>query len=65
LQLRHNQVDEGAWVELAELHRELDEAVAGAYGWPAGVAHDPIEAKARLADLFRQIREGLAYRPFG
>jgi hypothetical protein len=65
LTVLYNQVDEGAWVEVADLHRGLDEAVAGAYGWRAGVAHDPIEAKARLADLYRQIREGLDYRPFG
>ena len=65
LTVLYNQVDEGAWAEVADLHRALDEAVAGAYGWPAGVAHDPVEAKARLAELYRQIREGLDYRPFG
>lgn len=64
LTVLYNRVEEGAWTDLAGLHRQLDEAVARAYGWPAGVAHDPIEAKARLADLHRQIQEGSLYAPF-
>jgi hypothetical protein len=47
LTVLYNQVDEGAWAEVADLHRRLDEAVARAYGWPVSVAHDPVEAKAR------------------
>ncbi|HVX34353.1 MAG TPA: DNA methyltransferase [Solirubrobacterales bacterium] len=61
----YNQVEENAWAHIADMHRQLDEAVARAYGWPASVAHDPVEAKARLADLYRQISEGLDYAPFG
>jgi hypothetical protein len=64
LTVLYNQVDEGAWAEVADLHRQLDEAVARAYGWPTSIAHDPVEAKARLAKLYRQIREGLPYAPF-
>jgi hypothetical protein len=64
LTVLYNQVDEGAWSEIAELHGQLDEAVAGAYGWPVGVAHDPLEAKARLADLHGEITAGLPYEPF-
>ena len=64
LTVLYNQVDEGAWAEIADLHRQLDESVARAYGWPASVAHDPVDAKARLADLYREIREGLSYDPF-
>jgi hypothetical protein len=64
LTVLYNQVEEGAWADVADLHRQLDEAVARAYGWPASVAHDPVEAKARLADLYRQISEGLVYAPF-
>ncbi len=60
----YNQVDEGAWSELRDLHRLLDEAVARAYGWPAAVAHDPLEAKARLARLHVDIVEGAVYHPF-
>jgi len=64
LTVLYNQVEEGAWAGLADLHRQLDEAVARAYGWPASVAHDPIEAKARLADLYGQIGAGLSYESF-
>lgn len=62
----YNQVDEGAWTDLAALHRALDEAVAAAYGWPAPVAHDVAEANRRLLDLNRRIHTGeQEYRPFG
>jgi MmeI, DNA-methyltransferase domain/MmeI, N-terminal domain/MmeI, target recognition domain/MmeI, helicase spacer domain len=61
----YNQVDEGAWTEVADLHRALDEAVASAYGWEAAVVHDPLEAKARLAELHASIVSGAAYEPFG
>lgn len=64
LTVLYNRVEEGAWADLADLHRQLDEAAARAYGWPASVAHDSVETKARLADLHRKIREGLAYAPF-
>lgn len=64
LTVLYNRVDEGAWSELADLHRSLDEAVARAYGWPASVAHDSLDGKARLADLHSQIGAGLAYEPF-
>lgn len=64
LTVLYNQIEEGAWADLADLHRQLDEAVAQAYGWQASVAHDLVEVKARLADLYRQIRDGLRYAPF-
>lgn len=34
----YNQMDDGAWQDLARAHRELDGAVAKACGWPAKVA---------------------------
>jgi hypothetical protein len=62
----YNQVDDGAWSDLRELHRELDEAVALAYGWPASVAHDSEERNRRLLELNRAIAAGeVDYRPFG
>ena len=64
LTVLYNRVDEGAWTEIADLHRRLDEAVARAYGWPAAVAHDPLEAKARLARLHADIMRGAPYDPF-
>ncbi|MBA2460963.1 MAG: class I SAM-dependent DNA methyltransferase [Actinobacteria bacterium] len=62
----HNQMDDGAWKDLRDLHRELDEAVAAAYGWPKSVAHDPDESNRRLLDLNRAIAAGeVEYDPFG
>jgi hypothetical protein len=61
----YNQVDEGAWKDVRELHRKLDEAVAIAYGWPKEVAHDPEATNRRLLELNRAIGAGeLAYAPF-
>jgi hypothetical protein len=61
----YNQVDDGAWADLRDLHRELDEAVAVAYGWPRSVAHDPAEANRRLLELNRAIAAGeISYDPF-
>lgn len=61
----YNQVDDGAWTDLRDLHRALDEAVAGAYGWPASVAHDPAESNRRLLELNRDITANrVPYEPF-
>ncbi len=60
----YNQVDEGAWSEVSDLHRQLDEAVARAYGWKSAIAHDPLEIKAHLAELHASIFAGSSYGPF-
>lgn len=61
----YNEVDEGAYADLRELHRQLDEAVAAAYGWPASAAHDPQESNRRLLELNRAIAAGeVEYHPF-
>lgn len=60
----YNRVDEGAWSEVSDLHRQLDEAVARAYDWEPPVAHDPLEIKARLAELHASITGGQPYHPF-
>jgi hypothetical protein len=60
----YNQVDEGAWSDIADLHGQLDEAVACAYGWDRAVAHDPLEIKARLAKMHASIVGGAPYEPF-
>lgn len=61
----YNEMEKGAWRELRDLHRELDEAVAEAYGWPKKVAHDPDETNHRLLELNRAIAAGeIEYRPF-
>lgn len=61
----YNEVDDGAYKDLRELHVALDEAVAAAYGWPASVAHDPEESNRLLLELNREIVAGrVPYDPF-
>jgi hypothetical protein len=62
----YNEVDDGAYRDLHDLHRKLDQAVAAAYGWPKAAAHDPVESNRRLLELNRRIAAGeIEYRPFG
>jgi hypothetical protein len=62
----YNQIDEGAWDDVAATQRRLDEAVAAAYGWPRSIAQDALETNARLLALNREIAAGeQAYDPFG
>ena len=61
----YNEVDEGAYRDLKELHEALDEAVAAAYGWPSFAAHDPQQSNRLLLELNRAIAAGeIEYRPF-
>lgn len=61
----YNQVDDGAWTDVKDLHRRLDEAVVAAYGWPVSVAADTDEAIRRLLELNGQIAAGeVDYDPF-
>jgi len=61
----YNEVDDGAYADLRTLHRQLDEAVAGAYGWPTTTAHDTDDCNRRLLELNGRIHQGeLAYAPF-
>lgn len=61
----YNQVDEGAYSDLGAMHRELDDAVAAAYGWPRTVAHDADEIVQRLLILNQEIAAGAReYKPF-
>jgi hypothetical protein len=61
----YNEVDEGAYADLRELHQKLDEGVAAAYGWPASSAHDTQDSNRRLLELNRRIVAGeLEYHPF-
>ncbi len=51
--------------DLAELHRRLDEAVAGAYGWEPSISADLAQILARLMKLNREVAEGRrSYAPF-
>lgn len=61
----YNAIDDGAWRPIAELHRRLDAAVLGAYGWPADLCVDPLEQKVRLAVRHADIASGrISYDPF-
>lgn len=61
----YNQMDDGAFADLAALHKALDTAVVEAYGWPKTVAQDGPELVRRLTERNREIIEGeRAYDPF-
>ncbi len=61
----YNEVDDGAWQDLAKLHSDLDAAVAQAYGWPRAVSEDPVAIVARLAERHAAIVAGeIPYDPF-
>jgi hypothetical protein len=61
----YNAMDDGAYTDLKQLHRELDEAVAACYGWPKSIAQDDAEIVKRLTELNREIVEGRrGYHPF-
>ena len=60
----YDEIDEGAYRDLNELHDALDEAVAAAYGWPASAAHDPQESDRLLLELKWPIAAGeIEYDP--
>jgi hypothetical protein len=61
----YNEVDDGAYADLAQLHRKLDEAVCTAYGWPRSIAGNADETNARLLALNQEIAAGRRpYDPF-
>jgi hypothetical protein len=47
----YNEVGEGAYADLRDLHLQLDRAVVAAYGWPSSVAEDRDESNRRLLEL--------------
>jgi hypothetical protein len=61
----YNEVDDGAYADLAALQRKLDEAVCAAYGWPRSIAGDPDDTNTRLLALNQEIAAGKRpYDPF-
>ncbi len=62
----YNQLDDGAFQTLRQLHHQLDVAVLAAYGWPSELLDDLRERNQRLYDLNLTINSGHAagYRPF-
>jgi len=62
----YNSVEEGAWTEILVLHKELDHAVAGCYGWPTSISQNAAELVRRLIVLNSEIIKGTrSYDPFG
>ena len=61
----YNIVEDGGYPDLIGAHRDLDRAVAAAYGWPLGIAEDAYEVIPRLLALNHQIDTGtIHYEPF-
>jgi hypothetical protein len=61
----YNEMDEGAHRELKNLHRDLDRAVAEAYGWPRRAAEDEDEIVRLLLERNLAISKGeVPYAPF-
>lgn len=62
----YNRVDEGAYTELAAIHRELDLAVVDCYGWPKSIVGNDAEIVRRLLERNHGIAADDAhYDPFG
>ena len=61
----YNRVDDGAYVDLAKLHKTLDEAVAATYSWPIGISQKDAKLVAKLGDLnSRHADAPGGYKPF-
>jgi hypothetical protein len=61
----YNNLEDGAYRDLAVLHRTLDRAVVSAYGWPEEIAGDADTTNVRLLELNRLIASGeVPYDPF-
>jgi hypothetical protein len=54
----YNQHEEGAWVDLGELHRQLDQAVLSVYGWSDIDVDDTAGVNRRIFALNRAIHAG-------
>ena len=61
----YNLMDDGGFVELKATHRELDLAVADAYGWDATMLDDPARLLDALFDLNARYATDPNYAPFG
>jgi hypothetical protein len=61
----YNLMDDGGFVELKAAHRELDLAVADAYGWDAAMLDDPVRLLDALFDLNAKCAADPNYAPFG
>lgn len=61
----YNSVEEGAWTEILDLHKELDHAVADCYGWSRSISQNAAETVRQLIALNVEIARGARdYDPF-
>jgi hypothetical protein len=60
----YNLMDDGGFVELKAAHRELDLAVADAYGWNSTMLDDPVRLLEALFALNAQSAVDPRYAPF-
>ncbi len=61
----YNRMDDGAFTDLRDLHKQLDDAVAACYGWPTSVSQGDAELVRRLTALNKEITTGMrSYDPF-
>jgi hypothetical protein len=61
----YNLMDDGGFTELKAAHRELDLAVADAYGWDAKMLDDPVKLLDALFELNAKCATDSSYAPFG
>nr|WP_156660734.1 DNA methyltransferase [Mycobacterium sp. 852002-10029_SCH5224772] len=54
----YNLIDDGAYQDLAKLHRALDEAVVATYHWPLSIAQNREDLRSRIWQLNQRIGEG-------
>lgn len=65
LTVLYNRMNDGAYADLAKLHKNLNAAVVECYHWPSSIAQDRSELLRRLGDLNQQIGQGIGrYAPF-
>ncbi len=61
----YNLLEEGAFSDLVSGHKDLDHAVAEAYGWPPKIGQDGTETNSRILELNSKIASGdFPYAPF-
>lgn len=60
----YNTMDGGGHKPLADLHRQLDAAVADCYGWESRIAQDAGVLVERLARRNAEVAAGMPYVPF-
>lgn len=61
----YNQMDEGAYTDLAKAHRDLDKAVLACYGWPTHLVEERPKLLTMLFERNAEMAKDPTYAPFG